>query len=942
LGQVVQAPGAPVPIRDVTVSVIDPVADPSALAHVRTDDLGRFQLGNVHSTAGGRIRLFIDGTTGGGGPFVIMNTEYPVSPNGATDLGVVHLTPMDPNAIVRITPDNATISHAADGRVIATLKGDIALAGGAVPGESQSGEPVQPRTAQLRIPSGAALTFPLASPLLVNITRIDLSSIPAPMPKAMDGAQRFTQYFVTLQPSGLELGAPIGLQLPELDNWDAGMPVDFWEVDTSTETFVRKAGGSVSRVPGFGRFAVSDGPFVSRFGWYAATPPCTPHKTPVGGRTIDEAGMPVAGATVRLLGLRAQTGADGRFSIPDVPLGCDPTIPTLTVLASIQRNDGTFLSGASDPTPPVVDMPTDFGDITLKTPLYVLRAHPDSTSGAPIDTSFDVYFSEPVDPQTITAVAIAQVNVTDNAGMCITQTTLIEGLVQPDDADATHVRFVPSGNLAPGQAFVGQVLASGMRARSGHVMVSDFTTPFTTFDTAAPTVDITQPQSDGMAVISGATIAVTGTADDGAGIASGHFQLYQAGPNGGTQGAPIVDVPATLTANDPCTGDRSVHLTAAIQVPAGSQMDHVIRLLASDTSGNEAHIDRVVALVPPGQAFPFCGTAQPVAYVASNGFITFDQVDYDYTPTVQKFFARPRVSAFYTDVDLRSPIPARNFWNVLPGADPAFVVTWLNVGLYPGRLGPDTFQIALFRSGAIQVSFEAMADTVSSTAGADPQDFFVGVSCPGGQSNAPPRTNLLTPQSQPDTMNEGRDFNPWNGEPIYDFLDRSVMPVPTVSSLFATRYFNFVPPGAQAPAFVPIFQDGADITGNLCDDCGTAIPITFTTGPDGGVPDGATRDSGAAIDGGPLSTVGFGWQLLGLSGAPTPCLTGEAVTINAGSAGTFGPYACFLMAASDVMPAGSYTVSGVLTLSLQPETSQNITVNVPATGTQMFTFRVNR
>src|SRR5262245_55168956 len=100
-GQVVRAPGQPVPIADVTVSVINPIEDPDHLIQARTDNHGLFFLHDVHPTPGGRVRLFVDGTTGGGGPFVIMNTEFPVDSHTGADVGVVHLVPMDLAGIVR-------------------------------------------------------------------------------------------------------------------------------------------------------------------------------------------------------------------------------------------------------------------------------------------------------------------------------------------------------------------------------------------------------------------------------------------------------------------------------------------------------------------------------------------------------------------------------------------------------------------------------------------------------------------------------------------------------------------------------------------------------------------------------------------------------------------------------------------------------------------------
>src|ERR1051325_6515701 len=56
-GQIVRAPGQPVPIADVTVSVIDPVEDPENLISAKTDDHGVFVLDDVHPTSGGRVRI---------------------------------------------------------------------------------------------------------------------------------------------------------------------------------------------------------------------------------------------------------------------------------------------------------------------------------------------------------------------------------------------------------------------------------------------------------------------------------------------------------------------------------------------------------------------------------------------------------------------------------------------------------------------------------------------------------------------------------------------------------------------------------------------------------------------------------------------------------------------------------------------------------------------
>src|SRR5262249_7314088 len=197
-------------IADVTVSVINPIEDPDHLIQTRTDEHGLFFLHDVHPTSSGHARLFVDGTTGGGGPFVIMNTEIPVDSHAGADIGVIHLVPMDPAGIVPITGDNATIMVGPDGRTRAMLLTDLTVSAGRVPSDELGAPPMASRSAQITIPQGTLLTFPYASPLLVNITRVDLSALPAPLPRAADGP-RFTNYFVTLQPPGLDLGASVGL-----------------------------------------------------------------------------------------------------------------------------------------------------------------------------------------------------------------------------------------------------------------------------------------------------------------------------------------------------------------------------------------------------------------------------------------------------------------------------------------------------------------------------------------------------------------------------------------------------------------------------------------------------------------------------------------------------------------------------------------------------------
>src|SRR5262249_48195719 len=143
---------------------------------------------------------------------------------------------------------------------------------------------------------------------------------------------------------------------------------------------------------------------------------------------------------------RATTGSDGRFVIDNVPLGCGAAAVTqLTVTGSLLRGDGTYLAGSAGPRSPVADGTTDFGNITMLTPFYVVRASPNGGSGVPVDSSFDVYFSEPIDPSTRSGVGIAlQTGVVFAQGMCVPSFQSLPGSVVPDAADPTRVRFVPT------------------------------------------------------------------------------------------------------------------------------------------------------------------------------------------------------------------------------------------------------------------------------------------------------------------------------------------------------------------------------------------------------------------------------------------------------------------------------------------------------------------
>ncbi len=91
--------------------------------------------------------------------------------------------------------------------------------------------------------------------------------------------------------------------------------------------------------------------------------------TTVTGRVVTTNLAPLAGATVSVLGRTGLTGADGTFSIPNVPTVEGDLIVTVTMTQA----NGTSLSGAAAITPPVIGGTTNVGDIIVSdTPHLVI------------------------------------------------------------------------------------------------------------------------------------------------------------------------------------------------------------------------------------------------------------------------------------------------------------------------------------------------------------------------------------------------------------------------------------------------------------------------------------------------------------------------------------------------------------------------------------------
>ncbi|MCV2363189.1 Ig-like domain-containing protein [Paucibacter sp. DJ1R-11] len=113
-------------------------------------------------------------------------------------------------------------------------------------------------------------------------------------------------------------------------------------------------------------------------------------------------------------------------------------------------------------------------------------------------------------------------------------------------------------------------------------------------------------------------------------------------------------------------------------------------------------------------SFPFYGANETVAFVGTNGYITFDSADNTYTENVSAFNNRKRISAFFDDL-----IGGGGVWinDQLPDR---FVVTYDRTRHY-SQGGSNTLQIQLFRDGRIVFAYQGItALNTGSIAGLTP------------------------------------------------------------------------------------------------------------------------------------------------------------------------------------------------------------------------------
>jgi len=164
-----------------------------------------------------------------------------------------------------------------------------------------------------------------------------------------------------------------------------------------------------------------------------------------------------------------------------------------------------------------------------------------------------------------------------------------------------------------------------------------------------------------------------------------------------------------------------------------------------DPSGGTTILDGIVDgshAISLGFSFPFYGNIYSTAYVGSNGYITFDQGDYTWWPTLEAHFSMKRISAMFTD--FANNQDSTISWKTV-GED-TVVVTWDNIRQY-GTQNRQSFQAVLSSNGTVMFMYKgAVESTLNKIVGMSPgeePDMFSEIDY--SETTCPPPTPPATP-----------------------------------------------------------------------------------------------------------------------------------------------------------------------------------------------------
>jgi hypothetical protein len=159
----------------------------------------------------------------------------------------------------------------------------------------------------------------------------------------------------------------------------------------------------------------------------------------------------------------------------------------------------------------------------------------------------------------------------------------------------------------------------------------------------------------------------------------------------------------------------------------------VLLLAGTAFGGNLGLGDDAFAEIALPFDFPFYGQMYDTAYVGSNGFVTFDSGDTDFSETVPEFLNdQPRIAVYWDDFN-----PTIGAGTVVDETDLGAISFEWNVSQFgipaPGDI--NNFRVTLHPTGMIDVSYGALAST----------DGIVGISPGGGLGSGGPSLLQVVP-----------------------------------------------------------------------------------------------------------------------------------------------------------------------------------------------------
>ena len=351
-GTVLQPSGAPLP--GVTVTAGNP-------SNAVTDGDGNFIILDPDL---GTIDIVFDGATASvpGSTFPELLLQVTVNATGTTVMPPVTMPDLD-------DPASADTDVAVDSGGTATTAFSAQGTGGDT---GVSG------------PSGTAITIggqPASGTVNLSITPVAPEAVPVALPEsaALDPAA-----FVTIRPAGAQFdtGGGLGLdvRLPNDRGFPVGTMVDVWSFDYDEgqwENRSQETGNQGQVVDlGGGLFAIDSSGVITEGGSHCAVLPidgtCA---TTVRGRVIDQNGDPIPGTSLATsLGQLASAGADGTFSVPNVPAYVVADLPACTRIAMAidflaPVDFGAAASTVTIPATTIVSGGvTNLGDIVITVP----------------------------------------------------------------------------------------------------------------------------------------------------------------------------------------------------------------------------------------------------------------------------------------------------------------------------------------------------------------------------------------------------------------------------------------------------------------------------------------------------------------------------------------------------------------------------------------------